>query len=124
MVSHGPLSKKAIKKNKHSRLSLTVKAFPFLQPFPEGDEPPMAACGGNLIDGEISRNEQCPHEADLLLFRPRTWGNRSLGIKERFPQKYLCSGTENVRLCVTVLRSRAAAWYNDQGKSAARREKG
>ena len=54
MVSPRPLSKKAIKKNKHSRVSLTVKAFPFLQPFSEGG-----------------------------------WGNRSLGIKERFPQEYL-----------------------------------
>ena len=26
----------------------------------EGDEPPMTACGGNLIGGEISRNKQCP----------------------------------------------------------------
>ncbi|MCR4886346.1 MAG: hypothetical protein K5919_05470, partial [Clostridiales bacterium] len=25
-----------------------------------GDEPPMTACGGNLIGGEIIRNEQCP----------------------------------------------------------------
>ena len=33
--------------------------------FSEGEEPPMTACGGNLIGGEISRNEQCPHEADL-----------------------------------------------------------
>ncbi|MBR5111665.1 MAG: hypothetical protein IK099_15910, partial [Clostridia bacterium] len=49
----------------------------------------MTACGGNLIDGEISRNEQCPHEADLRLLRLRNWGNRSLGIKERFPQEYL-----------------------------------
>ena len=24
------------------------------------DEPPMTACGGNLIGGEIKRNEQCP----------------------------------------------------------------
>ena len=24
------------------------------------DEPPMTACGGNLIGGEISRNKQCP----------------------------------------------------------------
>ena len=29
------------------------------------DEPPITACGGNFIGGEISRNEQCPHEADL-----------------------------------------------------------
>ncbi len=24
------------------------------------DEPPMTACGGNIIGGEISRNKQCP----------------------------------------------------------------
>ena len=24
------------------------------------DEPPMTACGGNFIGGEIRRNEQCP----------------------------------------------------------------
>ena len=35
------------------------------------DEPSMTACGGNLIDGEISRNKQCPHEADLR--RLRLW---------------------------------------------------
>ncbi len=28
--------------------------------FLEEDEPPMTASGGNLIGGEISRNEQCP----------------------------------------------------------------
>ena len=36
------------------------------------DEPPMTACGGNLIGGEISRNKQCPHEADLRRLRLRT----------------------------------------------------
>ena len=40
--------------------------------FLEGDEPPMTACGGNLIGGEINRNEQCPHEADLRRLRLRT----------------------------------------------------
>jgi hypothetical protein len=39
--------------------------------FSEGDEPPMTACGGNLIGGEISRNKQCPHEADLRRLRMR-----------------------------------------------------
>jgi len=28
--------------------------------FPSGDEPPMTASGGNIIDGEISRNKQSP----------------------------------------------------------------
>ncbi|MBQ7656560.1 MAG: hypothetical protein IJS41_08645, partial [Clostridia bacterium] len=32
----------------------------------------MTACGGNLIGGEISRNKQCPHEADLRRLRLRT----------------------------------------------------
>ena len=36
------------------------------------DEPPMTACGGNLIGGEIKRNEQCPHEADLRRLSLRT----------------------------------------------------
>ena len=36
-----------------------------------GDEPPMTACGGYFIGGEISRNEQCPHEADLRRLRLR-----------------------------------------------------
>ena len=36
------------------------------------DEPPMTACGGNLIGGEFSRNKQCPHEADLRRLRLRT----------------------------------------------------
>ena len=36
------------------------------------DEPSMTACGGNLIGGEISRNKQCPHEADLRRLRLRT----------------------------------------------------
>ena len=26
----------------------------------KGDEPSMTACGGNIIDGEISRNKQSP----------------------------------------------------------------
>jgi hypothetical protein len=25
----------------------------------------MTACGGSFIGGEIMRNKQCPHEADL-----------------------------------------------------------
>ena len=36
------------------------------------DEPPMTACGGNLIGCEFSRNKQCPHEADLRRLRLRT----------------------------------------------------
>ena len=36
------------------------------------DEPPMTACGGYFIGGEINRNEQCPHEADLRRLRLRT----------------------------------------------------
>ena len=31
----------------------------------------MTACGGNLIGGEISRNEQCPLHADLRRLRLR-----------------------------------------------------
>ena len=31
----------------------------------------MTACGGILIGGEISRNEQCPHQADLRRLRLR-----------------------------------------------------
>ena len=30
-----------------------------------GDEPRATACGGSFARGEIKRNEQCPHEADL-----------------------------------------------------------
>ena len=37
-----------------------------------GDEPPMTACGGNLIGGEISRNKQSPKE--LRRLRLRIWG--------------------------------------------------
>ena len=40
--------------------------------FSEGDEPPMTASGGNFIGGEIIRNKQCPHEADLRRLRLRT----------------------------------------------------
>ncbi|MBR0409205.1 MAG: hypothetical protein IJI53_14340, partial [Clostridia bacterium] len=54
------------------------------------DEPPMTACGGNLIGGEISRNKQRPHEADLRRLRLRTvtalvrvWGAQ--------PQRSPCS---------------------------------
>ena len=36
------------------------------------DEPPMTACGGNLIGGEISRNEQSRHEGELRRLRLRT----------------------------------------------------
>ena len=39
-----------------------------------GDEPPMTACGGNLIGGEFRRNKQCPHEADLRRLSLRNWG--------------------------------------------------
>jgi hypothetical protein len=34
----------------------------------------MTACGGNFIGGEISRNKQCPHQADLRRLRLRTTG--------------------------------------------------
>ena len=44
------------------------------EPLWRGDEPPMTACGGNLIGGEISRNKQCPHQADLRRLRLRTTG--------------------------------------------------
>ena len=36
-----------------------------------GDEPRATACGGCLARGEINRNEQCPHEADLRPLRLR-----------------------------------------------------
>ena len=39
-----------------------------------GDEPSMTASGGNLIDGEISRNEQSRHEGELRRLRLRTSG--------------------------------------------------
>ena len=55
-----------------------VKSLKTFMAFLEGDEPPMTACGGNLIGGEISRNEQCPHEADLRRLRLRTWGKSFL----------------------------------------------
>ena len=42
-----------------------------------GDEPPMIACGGNFIGGEIRRNKQCPHEADLRRLSLRNWGRRA-----------------------------------------------
>ena len=34
-----------------------------------GDEPPMTACGGNFIGGEISRNKQSPKELRRLRLR-------------------------------------------------------
>ncbi|MBR0219389.1 MAG: hypothetical protein IJQ33_09325, partial [Clostridia bacterium] len=37
-----------------------------------GDEPPMTACGGSFIGGEISRNKQSPKE--LRRLRLRNWG--------------------------------------------------
>ena len=64
---------------KHRGAVLGVDGFPglsgnyetanFLFGFLGRDEPPMTACGGNFIGGEISRNEQCPHEADLRQLR-------------------------------------------------------
>ena len=36
------------------------------------DEPRATACGGCFARGEINRNEQCPHEADLRRLRLRT----------------------------------------------------
>ena len=38
---------------------------------PAPDEPPMTASGGNFIGGEIARNKQYPHEADLRRLRAR-----------------------------------------------------
>ena len=35
----------------------------------QGDEPPMTACGGNFIGGEISRNKQSPKELRRLRLR-------------------------------------------------------
>lgn len=35
------------------------------------DEPSMTALGGNIIDGEISRNKQSPHEGELRRLRLR-----------------------------------------------------
>ena len=43
-------------------------------------EPPMTACGGNLIGGEISRNEQCPLHADLRRLRLRNWGRAAPSV--------------------------------------------
>ncbi len=43
------------------------------------DEPPMTACGGYFIGGEINRNEQCPHEADLRRLRLRTLSTLAQG---------------------------------------------
>ena len=37
---------------KYARLGAVMASGP--------DEPPMTACGGNFIGGEIRRNEQCP----------------------------------------------------------------
>ncbi len=39
-----------------------------------GDEPRATACGGSFARGEIGRNEQCPHEADLRRLSPRIRG--------------------------------------------------
>ena len=47
------------------------------------DEPPMTACGGNLIGGEISRNKQCPHEADLRRLRLRNWGRAAPSVSSK-----------------------------------------
>ena len=41
-----------------------------------GDEPPMTACGGNLIGGEISRNKQSRHEGELRRLRLWNWGEQ------------------------------------------------
>lgn len=30
-----------------------------------GDEPPLTGSAGNIIGGEITRNEQCHHDGDL-----------------------------------------------------------
>ena len=49
--------------------------------FLEGDEPPMTACGGNLIGGEIIRNEQSPHEAELRRLRMRPRGKPFFGLQ-------------------------------------------
>ena len=38
------------------------------------DEPPMTACGGNFIGGEISRNKQSPLWGELRRLRLRTTG--------------------------------------------------
>ena len=47
-------------------------SVPFMG-FLEGDEPPMTACGGNFIGGEISRNKQSRHESELRRLRLRIW---------------------------------------------------
>ena len=40
------------------------------------DEPPKAVCGRFPFGGEISRNEQSPHEAELRPLRLRIWGEQ------------------------------------------------
>ena len=59
---------------------MTKSSKPFMD-FSEGDEPPMTACGGNIIGCEIIRNKQCPHEADLRRLRMRTWGKPLFGLQ-------------------------------------------
>ena len=51
------------------------------------DEPPMTACGGYFIGGEISRNEQCPHEADLRRLRLRNWGRAAPSVSLSFAMR-------------------------------------
>jgi hypothetical protein len=53
------------------------------------DEPPMTACGGNIIGGEISRNKQCPHEADLRRLRLRIWARGAPSVSSSILPLYL-----------------------------------
>ena len=72
--------------------------------FSEGDEPPMTACGGNFIGGEISRNEQCPHEADLRRLRLRKGENHSLASKEWFSPAFVTTSSYACRPMVALMR--------------------
>ncbi|MBR4331509.1 MAG: hypothetical protein IKP72_02405 [Clostridia bacterium] len=51
--------------------NLAIIANSAFAAFSEGDELPISASGGNQIGGEIIRNKQCPHEADLRRLRMR-----------------------------------------------------
>ncbi|MBR4331204.1 MAG: hypothetical protein IKP72_00845 [Clostridia bacterium] len=44
------------------------------------DEPPMTACGGNFIGGEINRNKQSPHEGELRRLRLRNAPSSRKGV--------------------------------------------
>ena len=49
------------------------------------DEPPMTACGGNFIGGEIKRNEHCPLVASSVA-RLRARNSLIAARNPRFPK--------------------------------------